>query len=110
MHASIKRRPGVLACKLTVFLLSCRFGRDARMKDLAVLGHLFVAAFMFHFASYMVIPAITDVTMDAVCPGRDECSVAIYLSGFQSAVSIARFGLFKSHFAGGICENGTAFG
>uniref|UniRef100_A0A0D9YW69 Major facilitator superfamily (MFS) profile domain-containing protein n=1 Tax=Oryza glumipatula TaxID=40148 RepID=A0A0D9YW69_9ORYZ len=57
------------------------------MKDLAVLGHLFVAAFMFHFASYMVIPAITDVTMDAVCPGRDECSVAIYLSGFQSAIT-----------------------
>lgn len=36
----------------------------------------------------MVIPAITDVTMEAVCPGRDECSVAIYLSGFQNAVSI----------------------
>uniref|UniRef100_A0A0E0K3D4 Major facilitator superfamily (MFS) profile domain-containing protein n=1 Tax=Oryza punctata TaxID=4537 RepID=A0A0E0K3D4_ORYPU len=57
------------------------------MKDLAVLGNLFTAAFMFHFASYMVIPAITDVTMDAVCPGRDECSVAIYLSGFQSAIT-----------------------
>uniref|UniRef100_A0A0D9VJ97 Major facilitator superfamily (MFS) profile domain-containing protein n=1 Tax=Leersia perrieri TaxID=77586 RepID=A0A0D9VJ97_9ORYZ len=57
------------------------------MKDLAGLGHLFVAAFMFHFASYMVIPAITDVTMDAVCPGRDECSVAIYLSGFQNAIT-----------------------
>ncbi|KAG8071769.1 hypothetical protein GUJ93_ZPchr0006g43459 [Zizania palustris] len=57
------------------------------MKDLAGLGHLFVAAFLFHFASYMVLPAITDVTMDAVCPGRDECSVAIYLAGFQSAIT-----------------------
>ncbi|KAL5211592.1 hypothetical protein ABZP36_022439 [Zizania latifolia] len=57
------------------------------MKDLAGLGHLFVAAFLFNFASYMVLPAITDVTMDAVCPGRDECSVAIYLAGFQSAIT-----------------------
>ncbi|KAL6911800.1 hypothetical protein ACP4OV_000605 [Aristida adscensionis] len=57
------------------------------MKDLAGLGHLFVAAFLFHFASFMVIPAITDVTMEAVCPGQDECSVAIYLSGFQNAVT-----------------------
>jgi hypothetical protein len=57
------------------------------MKDFAGLGHLFVASFLFYFSSYMVIPAITDVTMAAVCPGRDECSVAIYLSGFQNAVS-----------------------
>lgn len=57
------------------------------MKDLAGLGHLFVVTFLFHFASFMVIPAVTDVTMEAVCPGRDECSVAIYLSGFQNAVT-----------------------
>jgi hypothetical protein len=57
------------------------------MKDFAGLGHLFVVAFLFHFSSFMVLPSITDVTMDAVCPGRDECSVAIYLSGFQNAVS-----------------------
>lgn len=57
------------------------------MKDLAGLGHLFVVSFLFYFSSYMVIPAITDVTMDAVCPGRDECSIAIYLSGFQNAVT-----------------------
>jgi MFS family permease len=61
-------------------------GRE-RMKDFAGLGHLFVVAFLFHFSSFMVLPSITDVTMDAVCPGRDECSVAIYLSGFQNAVS-----------------------
>ncbi|KAF3446840.1 hypothetical protein FNV43_RR12020 [Rhamnella rubrinervis] len=34
----------------------------------------------------MVIPAITDVTMSALCPGEDECSLAIYLSGFQQAI------------------------
>nr|TKS03210.1 hypothetical protein D5086_0000152070 [Populus alba] len=34
----------------------------------------------------MVIPAITDVTMSALCPGRDECSLAIYLTGFQQAI------------------------
>ncbi|KAF8765428.1 hypothetical protein HU200_008573 [Digitaria exilis] len=56
------------------------------MKEFAGLVHLFVASFLFYFASFMVIPAITDVTMEAVCPGRDECSVAIYLSGFQNAV------------------------
>ena len=59
----------------------------ASMKDFAGLGHLFVVSFLFYFSSFMVIPAITDVTMEAVCPGRDECSVAIYLSGFQNAVS-----------------------
>ena len=57
------------------------------MKDFVGLGHLLVVAFLFHFSSFMVLPAITDVTMEAVCPGRDECSVAIYLSGFQNAVS-----------------------
>jgi MFS family permease len=57
------------------------------MKDFAGLGHLFVVSFLFYFSSFMVIPAITDVTMEAVCPGRDECSVAIYLSGFQNAVT-----------------------
>ncbi|BBH09839.1 Major facilitator superfamily protein [Prunus dulcis] len=34
----------------------------------------------------MVIPAITDITMLALCPGQDECSLAIYLSGFQQAI------------------------
>ncbi|XP_020248030.1 uncharacterized protein LOC109825583 [Asparagus officinalis] len=33
----------------------------------------------------MVIPAITDVTMAALCPGRDQCSLAVYLSGFHQA-------------------------
>ncbi|KAJ6368873.1 hypothetical protein OIU78_001278 [Salix suchowensis] len=56
------------------------------MEKLAELSHLFVTVFLSSFASLMVIPAITDVTMSAVCPGKDECSLAIYLSGFQQAV------------------------
>ena len=59
------------------------------MRDLSSLGHLFVCVFLYNFSSFMVIPAITDVTMAALCPGRDECSLAIYLSGFQQAVSLS---------------------
>jgi hypothetical protein len=51
------------------------------------LGHLLVFAFLFFFSSYMVAPVITDVTMEALCPGQDECSLAIYLTGLQQAVS-----------------------
>lgn len=52
------------------------------------LGHLFATVFMWGFGGFIVIPAITDVTMSALCPGTDECSLAIYLSGFQQAVRI----------------------
>lgn len=51
------------------------------------LGHLFVTVFLHNFSTFMVHPAITDVTMAALCPGQDECSLAIYLTGFQQAVS-----------------------
>ncbi|KAI3922556.1 hypothetical protein MKX01_006245 [Papaver californicum] len=51
------------------------------------LRHIFVTVFLYNFAVFMVIPAITDVTMLALCPGKDECSLAIYLSGFQQAVT-----------------------
>ncbi|CAI9755814.1 unnamed protein product [Fraxinus pennsylvanica] len=34
----------------------------------------------------MVVPAITDVTMSALCPGKDKCSLAIYLTGAQQAI------------------------
>lgn len=57
------------------------------MNDFAGLSHLFVCVFFFHFSSFMVIPALTDVTMTALCPGEDECSLAIYLSGFQQAMT-----------------------
>ncbi|KAJ6920955.1 hippocampus abundant transcript-like protein 1 isoform X1 [Populus alba x Populus x berolinensis] len=56
------------------------------MKTLSGLNHLFITIFLHNFSSVMVIPAITDVTMSALCPGRDECSLAIYLTGFQQAI------------------------
>ncbi|KAK6115140.1 hypothetical protein DH2020_007409 [Rehmannia glutinosa] len=34
----------------------------------------------------MVVPAITDVTLAALCPGKNECSLAIYLTGAQQAM------------------------
>ncbi|KAL9671819.1 hypothetical protein QQ045_009392 [Rhodiola kirilowii] len=49
--------------------------------------HLFITVFLSNFAGFIVSPAITDVTMSAVCPGKDECSLAIYLTGFQQAVT-----------------------
>ncbi|KAM1006895.1 hypothetical protein FF1_003536 [Malus domestica] len=56
------------------------------MEGIGGLRHLFMTVFLHGFASFMVIPAITDIIMLALCPGRDECSLAIYLSGFQQAM------------------------
>lgn len=50
------------------------------------LRHLLMTIFLHNFSTNMVIPAITDVTMTALCPGQDECSIAIYLTGFQQAI------------------------
>lgn len=58
------------------------------MEKLAGLTHLFVTVLLGSFSAFIVIPAITDVTMSALCPGKDECSLAIYLSGFQQAVCV----------------------
>ncbi|ESR35768.1 Major facilitator superfamily protein [Citrus sinensis] len=55
-------------------------------KEIKTLSHLFVTVFLWGFPTMMVVPAITDVTMMALCPGLDECSLAIYLSGFQQAI------------------------
>ncbi|KAH7518369.1 hypothetical protein FEM48_Zijuj09G0164500 [Ziziphus jujuba var. spinosa] len=56
------------------------------MGKLRGLSHLLVTVFLSVFGSFMVLPAITDVTMLALCPGQDECSLAIYLTGFQQAI------------------------
>ncbi|KAK7409890.1 hypothetical protein VNO78_00273 [Psophocarpus tetragonolobus] len=56
------------------------------MDKLYGLSHLFMTVFLHNFAIFMVLPAITDVTMAALCPGQDECSLAIYLTGFQQAM------------------------
>lgn len=60
--------------------------------------HLLVTVFVSSFGLYMVVPAITDVTMAAVCPGEDECSLAIYLTGFQQAVRILYIYVYVSSY------------
>lgn len=56
------------------------------MEKIGGLKHLLVTVFLSILASFMAIPAITDVTMSALCPGKDECSLAIYLTGFQQMI------------------------
>nr|KYP69203.1 Hippocampus abundant transcript 1 protein [Cajanus cajan] len=51
------------------------------------LSHLFVTMFLTGFGGVIALPAITDVTMAALCPGQDHCSLAIYLSGIQQAMA-----------------------
>lgn len=65
------------------------------MEKLAGLTHLFVTVLLGSFSAFIVIPAITDVTMSALCPGKDECSLAIYLSGFQQAVCVYTYTNFS---------------
>ncbi|KAG9442870.1 hypothetical protein H6P81_018724 [Aristolochia fimbriata] len=57
------------------------------MEWVYALVHLFVTVFLCNFSAFMVLPAISDVTMAALCPGKDECSSAIYLTGFQQAIT-----------------------
>lgn len=58
------------------------------MKEAAAgLGHLLVFAFLFCVGAFMVAPVIVDVTMAALCPGQDQCSLAIYLTGLQQAIT-----------------------
>ncbi|GFP80143.1 hippocampus abundant transcript 1 protein [Phtheirospermum japonicum] len=45
-----------------------------------------MTVFLNCFTNFMVLPVITDVTMTALCPGKDECSLAIYLTGAQQAI------------------------
>ncbi|KAG2703095.1 hypothetical protein I3760_06G121500 [Carya illinoinensis] len=56
---------------------------DQKLRDLS---HLFVTVFLSSFAGLMVAPSMTDVTMLALCPGQDQCSLAIYLTGSQQAI------------------------
>ncbi|XP_038884303.1 hippocampus abundant transcript 1 protein-like [Benincasa hispida] len=57
------------------------------MEEIWKLSHLLMTVFLYNFATMMVVPATTDVTMSALCPGRDECSLAIYFTGFQQVVT-----------------------
>ncbi|PIN09491.1 putative transporter ADD1 (major facilitator superfamily) [Handroanthus impetiginosus] len=56
------------------------------MENWGRLSHLFVTLLLYYFCDLMVNPKIPDVTLAAVCPGEEECSAAIYLSGFQQAI------------------------
>ncbi|WJX21556.1 hypothetical protein P8452_10974 [Trifolium repens] len=56
------------------------------MEGLTGLSHLFVTMFLAGIGAVIAIPSITDVTMAALCPGQDQCSLAIYLTGFQHAM------------------------
>lgn len=51
------------------------------------LSHLYATVLMAYFPVYLVNPAITDVTVAALCGGKEECSLAIYLTGFQHAIT-----------------------
>ncbi|KAG6528259.1 hypothetical protein ZIOFF_010410 [Zingiber officinale] len=51
------------------------------------LRHLFACSFLFYFSVCMVLPAIIDVTIDALCPGQEQCSLAIYLGGVHQAAT-----------------------
>lgn len=52
-----------------------------------LMAHLLFTLFLHFTAVSMVIPALTDVTMSALCPGVEQCSQAIYLSGLQQTIS-----------------------
>ncbi|KAL6511904.1 hypothetical protein OROGR_021501 [Orobanche gracilis] len=56
------------------------------MEKVFGLSHLFMTVFLYCFANFMVVPAITDITLAALCPGKDKCALAIYLSGAQQAM------------------------
>ncbi|CAA6656033.1 unnamed protein product [Spirodela intermedia] len=68
-------------------LIYRREGVWGKMEELARLYGLFVCVFLYNFSAYMVSPVITDVTMAAICPGRDRCSLAILLRGLQQAIT-----------------------
>ncbi|XP_009620054.1 uncharacterized protein [Nicotiana tomentosiformis] len=56
------------------------------MEKFSGLSHLFMTVFLSCFSTFMVIPPMTDITLSAICPGKDECSLAIYLTGIQQAI------------------------
>ncbi|GMJ02746.1 hypothetical protein like AT5G42210 [Hibiscus trionum] len=56
------------------------------MVKLPAFTHLCVTFFLHIFATFMTVPVIVDITMLALCPGEFECSLAIFLTGFQQAI------------------------
>ncbi|KAM6543655.1 hypothetical protein CsatB_008102 [Cannabis sativa] len=50
------------------------------------LKELFLTMFLYNFSSFMTIPIIPDIIFSALCPGKHQCTLAIYLTGFQHAI------------------------
>lgn len=61
--------------------------RKKKMEEFLKLTHLLVTVFLYTFATMTAFPAIPDITMSALCPDQDECSLVIYFTGFQQVVS-----------------------
>ncbi|KAK7280598.1 hypothetical protein RJT34_25663 [Clitoria ternatea] len=57
------------------------------MEGLGGLSHLFVTMFLASIGGVIIVPAITDITMAALCPAQHQCSLAIYLTGFQQLMA-----------------------
>lgn len=58
-----------------------------RVRQLQPLKHLLLAVFLHYMAMYMTAPAITDVTMAALCHHSKPCNRAIYLTGLQQTIT-----------------------
>ena len=57
------------------------------VKVFAPLRHLFIPQLMFILGMVTSWLATTDVTVNAICNGREQCSEVIYLTSGKSAVS-----------------------
>ena len=53
----------------------CEGGERFEMEKLYGFRHLFMTVFLYNLATFMVVPAITDITMAALCP--DEMSAPL---------------------------------
>ncbi|XP_015942161.1 uncharacterized protein LOC107467549 [Arachis duranensis] len=51
------------------------------------LRHLLVTIFLTGLGGVVTMPVMTDISIAALCPGQDQCSLAIYLSGFSQVMS-----------------------
>ncbi|GMN34889.1 hypothetical protein TIFTF001_004969 [Ficus carica] len=50
------------------------------------LSGLFTTVFLYNFCTFMAVPPIADIIMSALCPGKDQCSFAVFLTGFQQSI------------------------
>lgn len=63
---------------------------------LGELRHLLTTVFLSAFATFLVQPVITDVTVAAVCSDpNDSCSFAVYLTGVQQVVTTSTYVMYR---------------